>query len=242
MKKEDIPKVIRPTHEVAAAVAAKLNPEAFIGNEDMGLVKSAGITSKEEIAWIAKIKSNDTGWSASRLDLQAEDAGKTTAPLKEAFGRVKSALEGQRLNAYGLIRLHLMLQRDINVRGINNISQSTEGYINRFWKAVAPVMDLQVWKGNMFNTEIVEKDIVNPYWKAQTAQEKMMILGRLINVFHYGGSPFGLDIFGGFHAPTEQKWDGQDFERYKDSAKLFLKRLNNLGHQEEGEFKDEGWL
>lgn len=233
--------IIQPAHEVLAAAAAKLNPEAFIGSEDMGLLKSAGITDRRELAWIAKIKSNDTGWNKEPHDREATESegGKVPSEMKTALARVRSSLDGSRLNAYGLIRLHAMLGRDFKHRGPQDVSPSTERLLNRFIKAIEPMMHEERWKGNWFTQELprLKQILLDPYWKAETPLQKAEVLQVFLTVFHAGGNPFGLEFFSGYQAPTEYQYDSHAFERKTEAAKTFLRRLNNLGHQVEGEFE-----
>ncbi len=189
--------------------------ETLMSAADKKLLRDAGITSPEEIAWIGEVKLASSLSRGKRRQYDREDGGLYVA------GRAA-------LDAYELIRLHLMMQRDMKNLGPYIFGQDTEHQLERYYEIITKAFaDLEGNPPRAGEPNGI-RELAKEAKHAEDSHQKAIIITKFINLVHAGGSPWGLEYFGGFPGGSAS---GGTFADLVNDAGYFLQQLNNLGHQ-----------
>lgn len=202
--------------EAALSGIKNKTAEVYIGEADLDLFKKAGASSPKELAWIAEVKLASDTSRGQRRRYDKEDGGIYMA------GRAS-------LDAYQIVRLKAMEQRDFKTLGSRAYNRDTLRQIERYFSLILKICQYVESKPNPGAGEPIGfREMLKRAKHANEPHEQAEIITEFITLVHGGGSPWGLEYFGGFPGSSNSAY----FDEVVAAANRFFDRLNNLGHQD----------
>ncbi|GEM_PF-4851488 len=206
-----------------------------IARESIPFLDELGLTS-DEIKWIGKVKKASEG---ATIDDLIDDLNPTNKSWKK--GEERDRRENP-MTAFDLVRVHLMLLRDLKKFGPDFVGEKTEKELDGILSYII------ARKGSSFLDEKIRYEIMNrpinqrsyrgydeavaraidDYSKAKNGLDKAAVLTRLLNIWHTVGGQNAVFGSSGIHHGVPKKfrlnpgYEGED-------AYDFLNELNNLG-------------
>ena len=191
-------------------VKEMVSDEAYV-EADIPFLEELELT-KDEVKWISEVKKEST----------KKYSGEGTQGEPWLFELVAKRHE-ESLSVYELVKLHLLLQRDLKKFGSTLISERTEQKIDEFamdlFAKIREYNNSRQWDKYFCSTT---EGIIKKYSQAKNAQEKMRRVSELLNIIHQGGRNIVLEGF--FKGVPEEKYQPR-----AEASRDFLYRLNNLG-------------